>query len=278
MVCLCAVVTRAQTTTLTGSFTGATLDPGWQVGGSGYTPQLTANGLGDTAGSGYLQLTSSAGNEATYAVNTTAFASANATITATFNFASFNGTGADGITFFLADASQTFGVGAYGGSLGYAQKTVAGGGGANINGMNGGYIGVGIDEYGNYSNPSEGRIGESGFVPNAIAVRGPGQGLTGYNYLGGTNGLGTALSFSGSSTRPTGANLRSLQIIITATNQMSVYLQTGGSGPYTLLYSIDLSGYARPNNLIMGFTGSTGGSTDVHQVNDVALTSVVANI
>jgi len=278
MVCLCAVVTRAQTTTLTGSFTGATLDPGWQVGGSGYTPQLTANGLGDTAGSGYLQLTSSAGNEATYAVNTTAFASANATITATFNFASFNGTGADGITFFLADASQTFGVGAYGGSLGYAQKTVAGGGGANINGMNGGYIGVGIDEYGNYSNPSEGRIGGSGFVPNAIAVRGPGQGLTGYNYLGGTNGLGTALSFSGSTTRPTGANLRSLQIIITATNQMSVYLQTGGSGPYTLLYSIDLSGYARPNNLIMGFTGSTGGSTDVHQVNDVALTSVVSNI
>ena len=84
-------VVRAQTTTLTGSFTGTTLDAGWQVGGSGYTPQLTANGLGDSAGSGWLQLTSSAGNEATYAVNTTSFASANATITATFNFASFNG-------------------------------------------------------------------------------------------------------------------------------------------------------------------------------------------
>ena len=53
---------RAQTTTLTGSFTGTTLDAGWQVGGSGYTPQLTANGLGDSAGSGWLQLTSSAGN------------------------------------------------------------------------------------------------------------------------------------------------------------------------------------------------------------------------
>ena len=269
---------RSQTTTLTGSFTGTTLDSGWTVGGTGYTPQLTANGLGDSAGSGWLQLTSSAGNEATYAVNTTAFASANATITATFNFASFNGSGADGITFFLADASQTFGVGAYGGSLGYAQKTAAGGGGADINGMNGGYIGVGIDEFGNYSNPTEGRIGGTGFVPNAIAVRGPGQGLTGYNYLGGTNGSGTTLAFPGSTTRPTGANQRSIQIIITATNQMSVYLQTGGTGPYSLLYSIDLSGYARPNNLVMGFTGSTGGSTDVHQVNDVALTSVVSNL
>ena len=269
---------RAQTTTLTGSFTGTTLDAGWQVGGSGYTPQLTANGLGDSAGSGWLQLTSSAGNEATYSVNTTAFASANATITATFNFASFNGSGADGITFFLADASQTFGVGAYGGSLGYAQKTAAGGGGADINGMNGGYIGVGIDEFGNYSNPTEGRIGGTGSTPNAIAVRGPGSGLTGYNYLGGTNGSGAALAFPGSTTRPTGANQRSLEIIITATNQMSVYLQTGGSGPYSLLYSIDLSGYARPNNLVMGFTGSTGGNTDVHQVNDVSLTSVVSNL
>ena len=268
----------AQTTTLTGSFTGTTLDPGWSVGGTGYTPQLTANGLGDASGSGWLQLTSSAGNEATFAVNTTPFASANATITATFNFSSFNGSGADGITFFLADASQTFGVGAYGGSLGYAQKTAAGGGGADINGMNGGYIGVGVDEWGNYSNPTEGRIGGTGFVPNAIAVRGPGSGLTGYDYLGGTNGSGATLAFPGSATRPTGSNLRSLQIVITATNQMSVYLQTGGTGPYTLLYQIDLSGYARPNNLIMGFTGSTGGATDVHQVNDVALTSVVANL
>ena len=66
-------------------------------------------------------MTSSAGNQATYAYDTNAFAAAHATITATFNYASYNGTGADGITFFLADASKTFGVGAYGGSLGYAQ-------------------------------------------------------------------------------------------------------------------------------------------------------------
>jgi len=140
----------------------------------------------------------------------------NATITATFNSRRTNGSGADGITFFPRDASKTFGVGAYGGSIGYAQKTTAGGGGADINGMNGGYIGVGIDEFGNFSNATEGRIGGIGFTPNSISVRGPGQGLTGYDYLGGTNGLGTQIAFPGSTSRPTGANTRSLEVVITS--------------------------------------------------------------
>ncbi len=268
--------------TLSGSFTGATLDSGWTTGGSGYAPVLTASAAGgstDAVGSGWLQMTSSAGNQATYAYDTNAFAAAHATITATFNYASFNGTGADGITFFLADASKTFGVGAYGGSLGYAQKTAAGGGGADISGMNGGYIGVGIDEFGNFSNPTEGRIGGTGSVPNAIAVRGPGQGLTGYNYLGGTGNLGTnSIAFPTSTTRPTGANQRTIEVVITATNQMTVYMATGGSGNFIPLYSIDLSGYTRPGSLIMGFTAGTGGSTDVHQVQSVALSSVVSNL
>ncbi len=262
---------------LSGSFTGTTLDSGWTTGGSGYSPIMTAPSI-DTAGNGWLRMTSSAGNQATYAYDTNAFAAAHATITATFNYASYNGSGADGITFFLADASKTFGVGAYGGSLGYAQKTSAGGGGSDISGMNGGYIGVGIDEYGNFSNPSEGRIGGTGFVPNAIAVRGPGQGLTGYNYLGGTNGLGTQIAFPASTTRPTGANLRTIQVVITATNQMTVYMATGGSGVFSPLYSIDLSGYTRPDSLIMGFTAGTGGATDIHEVQNVALTSVISNL
>ena len=275
----------AQTTTLTGGFNGTTLDPGWTIGGSGYTPQLTANGLGDPAGSGWLQLTSSAGNEATYAYDTNSFASTHATITATFNYAAYNGSGADGITFFLADASQTFGVGAYGGSLGYAQKTNAGtggvSGGADINGMNGGYLGIGIDEWGNYSNGTEGRIGginTPNLTPNAIAVRGPGSGLTGYNYLGGSGTLGTPLSYPGQTTRPSGAQMETIKMVLTSTNQLTVSIEFGNSGVFITEFTADLSGYARPNNLIMGFTGSTGGATDIHQVQDVALTSVVANL
>ncbi|MSU66270.1 MAG: hypothetical protein EXS38_09260 [Opitutus sp.] len=48
--------------------------------------------------------------------------------------------------------------------------------GANINGMNGGYLGVALDEYGNFSSASEGRVGglggTTGLVPDSIGVRG----------------------------------------------------------------------------------------------------------
>lgn len=273
----CGMTASGQTVTLTGSFTGTTLDAGWSVGGSGYTPTLTAPSI-DTAGNGWLRLTSAGNNQATYALNTNSFVSKNATITASFNYVSYGGNGADGITFFLADASATFGVGAYGGSLGYAQKTAAGGA-TNISGMNGGYIGLGIDEFGNYANNSEGRIdgfdtNSAAMTPDAVSIRGPGQGLTGYEYLGGTDTLPASLDTPGSS-RPT---VTTFQVIITATNQLTVYMDPGATGNLTALYSIDLSGYARPDSLVMGFTGSTGDSTNIHEVQAVALSSVVANL
>ncbi len=269
----------AQTTVLDGLFSGTTLDPVWSVGGTGYTPVLTASTAGgsiDSSGSGWLRLTSADINQATYAYNSTSFASTNATITASFNYVSYGGSGADGITFFLADASASFGVGAYGGSLGYAQKTDAGGGGADIDGMSGGYIGLGIDEFGNYSNESEGRVGGIGFYQDNVSVRGPGDGLSGYDYLGGTGSLSSSLdSPSPNTTRSTTTTFK---VIITATNQLTVYADFGATGTFVALYSIDLSGYARPEDLIMGFTGSTGDSDNIHEVNSVHLTSVIADL
>jgi autotransporter-associated beta strand protein len=259
------------------TFTGTTLSSGWNVGGSNYTPSLTAAANLDPAGSGWLRLTSAATQQATYAYNSESFAAENATIAVKFKYAAYGGNGADGITFFLADASKTFGVGAYGGSLGYAQKTLAGGGEANMVGMNGGYIGLGIDEFGNYSNPTEGRIGGPGSQPGNISIRGPGDGYNGYEYLGGTGQLTTPIAFDGT-TRPSGVDERTFQVVITATNQLTVYMQAGDSAPMQALYSIDLSGYARPEDLVLGFTGSTGGQTNIHEIQGLMLTSQVARL
>jgi len=266
---LLALGARAQLVTINESFAGTTLS-GWTVAGTNFTPVLTAAQGIDPNGSGWLRLTSAGNNQATYAAYDTPFASANATIAVSFAFATYGGNGADGITFFLADGSKPFAPGAYGGSLGYAQRS-------GFDGLNGGYIGVGIDEFGNFSNPTEGRVGGTGFLPNAIAVRGPGQGQTGYEFLGGTGTLATPLSFAGA-TRPTGVNYREMQMVITATNQLSVYLKSGTTGSYDLLYSLDFSGYTRPDTLRLGFTGSTGGSTNIHEVKGLSLTSVVANL
>ena len=58
--------------------------------------------------------------------------------------------GADGISFFLIDGTATpTKAGGFGGSLGYAQNTSPPA--PTIPGIVGGYLGVGLDEFGNYS-------------------------------------------------------------------------------------------------------------------------------
>src|SRR5205807_2674012 len=62
------------------------------------------------------------------------------------------GDGADGISFFLTDASQAPNIGSWGGSLGYTCSN------ANppYDGMVGAYVGLGIDEFGNFLNGMRG--------------------------------------------------------------------------------------------------------------------------
>jgi type IV pilus assembly protein PilY1 len=71
--------------------------------------------------------------------------------------------GADGISFFLQDATFTADVGAFGGSLGYTcsnsnnDHTIRASTGRErgYDGLGGGYIGLGIDEYGNFLNSAD---------------------------------------------------------------------------------------------------------------------------
>lgn len=261
---LFAAVARAQVVTET--FKDATAS-GWVFAGVNYTPNLTSGGV-DPAGDGWLRLTSTGTNQSTSAYYDTSFAATNATIYASFEYQSWGGTGADGITFFLFDGSKSFAVGADGGSLGYAQKT-------GVSGLNGGYLGVAIDEFGNFSNPTEGRVGGPGFLPDSFAVRGPGSGTTGYDYLGGTGSLSTSIDTPIVGIRPTTFN--QVQILISPTNQLTVSLQQGASSPQTVL-ALDLSGYARPDTLKFGFSSGTGASTNNHEVRNLNVTTLVANL
>jgi fibronectin-binding autotransporter adhesin len=272
--------TSAQVVTISQSFTGATLPASWNYGGdlnsNPGTPFLpTASGT--SAG---MTLTTSSGNESTYAYDPTAFSSANATIAVKFTYTASNGTAApaDGITFFLADASVVaasgFSPGAFGGSLGYAQKNAASAPPTGASGLNGGYLGLGIDQFGNYSNPTEGRNGGPGALPNEVAIRGPGAGQTGYNYLGGTTNLDSGSTIFSAPT--SGAVSTNFEMTISSTNQVVMYMQE--NGVYTQIFTADLSGYTRPSDLILGFTGSTGGANSTQQVANVVLTSVPANL
>ncbi len=114
------------------------------------------------------------------------------------------GDGADGMSFFLTDASQTFYPGAWGGSLGYSCSNTN----TPYNGMTGAYLAVGMDEWGNFLNgeaampaaawingvlnPNPNTIsGDNtalgfGERPDRIGIRG--QGNVNWNYLLATYG------------------------------------------------------------------------------------------
>ena len=99
--------------------------------------------------------------------------------------------GADGISFFLMDGSVTpTAVGATGGSLGYSCSNSNGPPqGVTYDGLTGGYIGLGIDEFGNFLNGStvtqvtgsgsntggDNTATGYGFTPGRIGLRGAGN-------------------------------------------------------------------------------------------------------
>jgi type IV pilus assembly protein PilY1 len=159
-----------------------------QVGG-------TTGRLPDTVGNGALRLTNgdtttgTNGNNETGAVVSNFTFPTNQGLQVTFKTVTYGGnayanskgvkSGADGISFFLSDGAQAPSVGALGGSLGYSCSN----GNSTYDGVIGGYIGIGIDEFGNFTNKSDntnsvggGSTGSSGTQnPGQIAMRGAGN-------------------------------------------------------------------------------------------------------
>lgn len=269
------------------NFGRATLNPSTIFGGSFATSTTSGSfGLPRIVSSGYLRLTDNSGAVATAATVPGTFPAAGNIISVEFTHYAYNGTGADGIALTLSDATVTPTAGAFGGSLGYAQKsnpgsdcTVPGG----CPGFAGGWVGMAIDEFGNFSSNTEGRTGGSapGARPDSVSVRGSGSGQSGYPYLGGSNTLTPGIDAAGA-TRAPGYNYR---IIVDAQN----YTWNGSSGTKTTLVSIDRdttgtgTAYAPlistfdafavnpsqadvPADWKLSFTGSTGGSTNIHEL------------
>lgn len=79
--------------------------------------------------------------------------------------------GADGIGFYILNGGQSPNIGAWGGSLGYSCSN------ANppYNGMVGAYLGLGIDEFGNFLNPGDNTASGPGGQSNRIGMRGYGN-------------------------------------------------------------------------------------------------------
>lgn len=162
--------------TITGSFKGST-EPGWVVTGNA---KLTS-GVEDPAGNGWLRLTANAPNQSSFVYYDTGFPLASG-FRAVFNYASWgsgtNGPG-DGIAFVLFDANEPSPrPGAFGGSLGYAQKRAGAAPWITTDapGLPSAVLGVGLDSFGWFATSFEGRVNGPGARPFAVTIRGPGDG------------------------------------------------------------------------------------------------------
>ena len=104
-------------------------------------------GANDEDGKGALRLTPAKNQQVGGIVSTDPFPT-NDGVDITFTTYTWGGSGADGMTFFLADASRPITLGASGGSLGYSCSNIN----PMYNGVDGGYMGIGMDEFGNFLN------------------------------------------------------------------------------------------------------------------------------
>lgn len=214
-----------------------------------------------------LVLTDTAGSIASGVALKGSFPSQDNYVEIEFEVNAYGGSGADGIVLVLSDAAVVPVAGAYGGSLGYANRT-------GRAGFSGGWLGFGIDEFGNFSNPTEGRNGGPGKRADSVSVRGHGDSADDYLYLVGTGTLNPGIDDRSSADASPGHLYRFS--IDTRNNKTLIKVERdSGSGFVTLIDWADVTQNAlAPDNFRISFTGSTGGSTNIHSIDDFKVSAL----
>jgi hypothetical protein len=237
---------------------------GWTLLGNA----LLTSGAGDAVGDGWLRLTANSVSLSGTAVYNTAFSSSGKFV-AQFQYATYGGTGADGLAvYFLDGATASPTQGSAGGSLGYSRSVSP-----SIPGVTNGYVGVGFDEFGNFST-AVGDCAPScpGQNANSITIRGSGNLTTGFNYLTRT-----------SQTIETGGRTLSNTVrVVFDNNKLSVWVDAGSTGNFVnkisnLDLSTAISQTALPATFKLGFSGSTGGQRNYHEVRNVSVRTGVTH-
>ncbi|TFW10301.1 hypothetical protein E4K72_01685 [Oxalobacteraceae bacterium OM1] len=245
----------------------------WSVGNQGGTfgnPQIV---------NGRLRLTNASSSVSTYATLQRLFPASGNKVVVEFLHYAYNGSGADGVGVVLSDASIAPVAGAYGGSLGYAPKRQDQGADITHPGFAGGWIGIGIDEFGNFSSNTEGRTGGSapGTTLDSVAIRGSGSNYSGYAYLTGTTTLSPPFDVANSTTAAPGYKYRVIVDHSDGVHAMTSVERDTGSGYSYLISPFDAkaqSGQASvPTNWYLSFTGATGGQYNIHEIANLQVCS-----
>jgi hypothetical protein len=271
---------------------------------------------GDAATHGYLQLTD-AHVEETGAALFDSPIPAREGLEVTFEQWQYGNTTrspADGISFFLTDgAARLTTPGAFGGSLGYAQKLPDGStDGRFVPGVNGGYLGIGLDVLGDYFGDGERRgngcerrspagteFRRPAPGPNVVSARGPGTGNDGYCLLAATAGNATTAGLWPSTLpgrlhgdlerMPSGASPQRAEELLEPVKRT---VRVAVTSPPEPMATVDIDfqdgrGFQRvlrfrapdpvPDTVRLGFAASTGPLTDVQLIRHLTVRTTPAN-
>ncbi|EOW9270279.1 concanavalin A-like lectin/glucanases superfamily protein [Vibrio cholerae] len=224
-----------------------------------FTPRVVSN---------RLRLTEAIGNQATAVTYQRIFPAANNLVQVELDYyawANLTGNGADGVSLIFSDATVTPRTGGFGGSLGYAQRTDTN---PNTPGFAGGWLGIGLDEWGNFANPTEGREGGVGFRPQSITVRG--SQASNYRYL--THQTVSPNIDTRNTNTPAPGDRYLIEIDSRNANQVLLSIRrTNNNTTTTILnqYSIPLNQQgAIPEEFFLSLAGSTGASVNNHEIDN----------
>ncbi len=285
---LMASMSKAQTTLPYFQSFKETTASNIEFGGAPTAILTAAQGI-DLPGNGYLRLTNNTTDQKGYIYSKENFNTSQG-LSISFEYYTYGGSGADGICFFLFDGSTTnFNIGGFGGSLGYAQylpynSSIV------LPGVSNGYLGVALDEFGNFPNPREGRQGGIvgpglyGISTKSVVLRGKGDGNStnpnNYRYLTSVTASdkGVDLVNDANERFPDSTRLGFRQAFIdlrpvaAGGYNVSVRIKVGGV-PTKTTTVIDNFYYpdAAPANIAYGIASSTGDLTNFHEIRNVAI-------
>ncbi|HHF3095149.1 TPA: DUF6701 domain-containing protein [Vibrio diabolicus] len=233
---------------------------------------------------GRFRLNESIRRQATASAYNYIFPSAQNYLQIEFDHYAFGGDGADGIALVLSDANVLPKTGAFGGPLGYGmklQKNHSEEVTKDIEGFAGGWLGIGLDEYGNYYRTGGEVVDKySPRKQNLIGVRGPGstdsngQWLKGYKYIKGYEPSRKDLPVEDIDGPRSG--LHKYRIVLNSREAGKYYLSVErkiDTGEWkTLIEKFDVlqqgSFNTVPENFRLSVTASTGWSTNTHEIDN----------
>jgi large repetitive protein len=275
------------------------------AGNATANPLASCPAPNDAQGSGALRLTPNSGGKVGSIFATSSFPTSQG-LDARFNTYQYGTAvpGADGLGFVVAavnpaNPATPTSTGPSGGSLGYSAFSTQ-------SGMPDGYLGVGLDAFGNYSNGKGGFEGSgctdppniTSRMPGQVVIRGPGNGTVGYCAVQSSAATATspALALTGTTRagslvpvevviNPTSSALTTASgLVVPAGNYEVAFTPIGGSArtltgalpvvPSGLYPASWVNANGIPKQLAFGWLGSTGSVTDTHEIDNAVVTSL----